>query len=554
MTTGSLPGALPADGDLKQLFRLNYTEAALSSAIFTLGMAGSVFMIGFALALGATPVQIGLLTSLPFFASVVQVAGSYLMERYRTTKGLCIVTYNLFHVMWALTIAAPLVIFRGTLADYRLAGLMAGIFLISMAQALLNVSWMAWNAQVVPEGVRGRFFGNRNVIAGLCGMGVALAAGRFLDFWGAGYPDADAALPYAIIFGIAIVFGLLAVLALRRVPDAPTFEAPDEAFLVRLARPVQDQNFRNFIFFGMAWGFASGLAAPFFTVFMLQELSMTFSLIALLGLMSGVANMGGMMAWGRLTDAVGPKPLLLICSGMAGLLTAVWVVLTPENVWLLWPLLFLNGWFWSGIGLCSISLLMGLVGSQRGGSYFAIFAAAAGVSTAVAPIAGGYLVAGLSAWELSLYGFAPGPLPVLFLVAGLMRLATLPFLLRVEAPAKIPLQDLLRHVRNMKRFQTGIMPAWGGGIGALENLNIALATGAVVMEAAVERTAERTTRAGRAVGQALFRVDAGIERRVGVWEAFIARAIDRVIPFIRAVIQWLRNDDGPPRDREGGNR
>jgi MFS family permease len=532
---------------LQRVLWLNYTEAGLSAVLFNLGMAGSIFVIGFALELGARDVQIGLLAALPAIASLIQVLGSSLMERFRTAKGLCIASYFAYIVMWGITITAPLLVMRGAIQNTRLAALLAGILLINLIQALLNVSWMAWKAGIIPEGSRGRFFGTRSMIAGLCGMIATLSAGRLVDTWPDRFPGGDPAAVYAWIFGTGIVLATLALVFLRRVPDAPPVEAPPAPFTVRLLGPIRDHNFRLLIVFGMAWGFATGIASPFFNVFMLQHLRMNFSAIAALGLASGFANMGGMMGWGRLSDITGPRPLLAVCIGGVGLMTAGWAWVTPGMTWMLWPLSLLSGLFWSGIALCSISLLMGLAKPGQGGSYFAVFAAASGLCTAAAPVLGGYLLGIFQTWQSPL---PLGPIQTLFLLAAVIRLSCLPLLLMVKAPAKVPLSELLQFVREIRRLQPGRLPNWGAGISAMESIDSVLATGSAVIERAVERTISRTARAGQAVGHALFVVDRHLDEQAGAWEAFISRTVDTFAPWVQSRIRWLADEDYP--DPKGG--
>src|SRR2546426_11802098 len=73
---------------LRRGLRLSLADAALSSTMTTL--AGGVFLTGFALALGASQLQIGILAALPTLANVAQLAGSYFIERTGQRKPLCL--------------------------------------------------------------------------------------------------------------------------------------------------------------------------------------------------------------------------------------------------------------------------------------------------------------------------------------------------------------------------------------------------------------------------------------------------------------------------------
>ena len=66
-------------------------DGALSAVMGSL--AGGIFLIGFAIkVLKATPEQIGILAALPMFANLVQIFGSYLIEKTGKKKPLCIIS------------------------------------------------------------------------------------------------------------------------------------------------------------------------------------------------------------------------------------------------------------------------------------------------------------------------------------------------------------------------------------------------------------------------------------------------------------------------------
>ena len=89
--------------------------AALADSI-----AGGIFLTAFALkVLDAEPGQIGVLASLPMFANIVQIFGSYIIEKMGHRKIFCFFTLLVSRLLWGLVVMLPLAIFA-PLADWRI--------------------------------------------------------------------------------------------------------------------------------------------------------------------------------------------------------------------------------------------------------------------------------------------------------------------------------------------------------------------------------------------------------------------------------------------------
>jgi hypothetical protein len=84
---------------------------------------------------------------------------------------------------------------------------------------------------------------------------------------------------WVILFG-ALCMGMTGVTFMARVPEImmpPT--AQQSSIGERFLAPLRDSNFRNLAQFLLFWGFASNLAIPFFTVFMLKDLKWNLLLL-----------------------------------------------------------------------------------------------------------------------------------------------------------------------------------------------------------------------------------------------------------------------------------
>ena len=152
---------------LKRGLRYSIIDGALAATMGSL--AGGIFLMGFALkVLKANPQDIGLLAALPMFANLIQLLGSYIIEKTGKKKALCVVAASAARVLWVLVILLPLKIFD-VYADFRVWALVAVIGLSSLLASLSGIGWSAWMGELVPEDIRGAYFGKRNMISSAAG-------------------------------------------------------------------------------------------------------------------------------------------------------------------------------------------------------------------------------------------------------------------------------------------------------------------------------------------------------------------------------------------------
>ena len=77
-----------ADREDRRVLRLVLFDALASEAMGTLTT--GVFLVGFAVALGADNFSIGMLAAVPFFAQLLQMPAVLLVERWRVRRDICV--------------------------------------------------------------------------------------------------------------------------------------------------------------------------------------------------------------------------------------------------------------------------------------------------------------------------------------------------------------------------------------------------------------------------------------------------------------------------------
>lgn len=371
--------------------------------------AGPTILVGWALHLGASPLQVGLVGSLSQLSNVVQLPAAWataLLGRRRVA---------LVAVALSRQALLPLAIlpFLG-LGPGAARALLVAVAASSAALGTIgNNAWTAWMGELVPRAVRGRYFGRRTAACVLAGTAGALAAARLLDR-AASQSRAGAALGALAL--AACAFGAVTTVLMARQQDAPG--PPGDGPTLALAlRPLRDADARSLLAYQVAWNASVGVGGGYFTFYLLHDLGAGFTVVSLHGAAAALARMLSAPLWGRAIDRVGARPVLAACSFGAAALPLLWIAAAPGVLWPIAVDAVLGGVAWGGHGLASFAAPLAIAPRRDRPFYLAAFAMAGGLSYAAAVALGG-LAAGAAP------GGAPGALPVVFAVSAAGRLGS----------------------------------------------------------------------------------------------------------------------------------
>lgn len=372
-------------------------DAAWASV--TGALSGGVVLVAFALSLGAGPLTIGLLAAIPFAAQAAQLPTIFLVERVRRRKLIGVGSVTLARVVILLLALLPFVPTAEPVLVLVLAQLSIAV-LGAVAACAIN----SWFHQLLPAEGLGAFFGQRLLVASGLACVSTLAAALLIDH----APSGDTRIAFAAVFAAAGLAGFASSLSLARTPE-PAMGPPAAAMPMGLLlqEPLKDQKFRRVLLLLGSWSMASNLAAPFLTVYLIEQLGFGLSTVTTLWVASQFSNAIALYFWGRLSDRLSNKAILAVAlpayfTSMAGLV----FVGNAESADLQWVLLFLlhvlMGMASGGIGLATGNIGLKLAPQGRGTSYLAVVGLVTAVSGGLAPLAGGAIAQWLSASELSL--------------------------------------------------------------------------------------------------------------------------------------------------------
>jgi len=382
------------------------------------------FMIPYALALGATAFQVGLLSSARnLLLAVLQLGSGAAVRLMGSRKAVVLWAAGVQALLWL-----PLAAVQPLFGNWAVAALIVFYTLGTGAAALGGPPWGSLIADYVAPEERGRYFGRRARLVGFYVTLAGLVAGGVLQLM-RGQP----VVGFGLLCAGAFIARTLSWLALHKIYDGGWKEEPHlkSSFLAFL-RAAPHSNYTRFSLVFASNNFATNIASPFFAVYMLQELKFSYAEYSVIILAGSLTGMLCSPWWGRLGDRVGNHAVMRW--SMAG------VVLLPVG----WTLFDHPGWLlilnvtgalmWGGLNLAATNFIYDTVSASQRHTHMAYFNVVNGMGVSAGAFAGAWVVDSL------------GPLGGDTVFFGAFLLSTL-----LRLVSWLAMQRLVREVRTVRQ-------------------------------------------------------------------------------------------------------
>jgi MFS family permease len=296
----------------------------------------------------------------------------------------------------------------------------------------------------IPSSKRGRYFGWRNRTVGAVALGSVITAGLILN----SFREVSYSAGFIIIFSLAALARYASAYFIKLMDEPPHRRDPasDFTFLMFVTR-FRESNFLKFVVFCACLTFATYLSAPFFAVFMLRDLQLSYLTYMALQVCSSFASLVALPLWGRHADLVGNVRVLRLSSFFAALIPAFW--LWSRDPAYLMLIQIWGGFSWSGVTLSAANFIYDAVTPQKRVRCIAYFNVINGLALFLGSSLGGFLASRLP----PLFGYSLLSL-LLFLLPSFSLLLSRSF--REVRPAhEVSIHELFFSV-------VGIRPWWAG--------------------------------------------------------------------------------------------
>jgi MFS family permease len=256
----------------------------------------------------------------------------------------------------------------------------------ALCGGLAGPAWGSLMSDYIPSSKRGRYFGWRNRTVGAVTLGSVITSGLILNL----FREVSYGAGFVIIFCLAALARYASAYFIKRMDEPPHRRDPasDFTFLMFVAR-FRESNFLKFVVFCACLTFATYLSAPFFAVFMLRDLQLSYLTYMALQVCSSFASLVALPLWGKHADLVGNVRVLRLSSFFAALVPALWLwsrdpaYLMLVQIW--------GGFSWSGVTLSAANFIYDAVTPQKRVRCIAYFNVINGVALFLGSSTGGFL-------------------------------------------------------------------------------------------------------------------------------------------------------------------
>lgn len=336
----------------------------------------------YALALGASDTMLGWLSSLPALVALLsQIPGAIITERSPRRLRVVVPFGLAFRSGYLLFAFIP---FLPVQPIYRAWIFVVLLSLINFPGTVSGVAWSAMMGDVFPSNLRGRVFGDRNMLLGIVQMTFTLLAGPLLD--SISYP-----YNYVLIFALSFSALMMSTRYLSKIIERPASEE-----IARKNWREQWQGVgnalkdRSFLYFTAALfivhlGF--NVSAAMWTILYVKVLFLSKTFIGLLSVVSQLVSVCSYRWWGRFADRHGHRLALFI--SILGFVPQPFLYNFVHSAWPLIPLTMLSGFTGGGFNMVLFNALLDTAPDERvRPSYIAFFNTIMGVTGFVAPMVG----------------------------------------------------------------------------------------------------------------------------------------------------------------------
>jgi len=368
--TGNRASARPAMSQLTQARSLktlliNGTLWGFYNQIIPI--TGPVFA-GYALWLGLQASDIAVAASVVSFAGLIQPFSFLISRSIKNQKAYILAcgTAEVSLVVSILLVPFLLPYQGGRLILVSILAL-TGTLMGNLGSPLFN----SWFSACMPEDSRARFLSRRMVLANLAAMVAGYLTGQFIDLMGGSY------VAFLVPYLLAWLAGAGGYWMLLTMPYPSSTKAEGEVnFRGTLLAPFKHKQFRRLMLFYLSWAAAVMISDPFMNVYMIKDLTVSYSAIGLYNVITLLVGILGYWLWGSIIERYGAKPVLQMLMVPRFILPLVWIFLNPGNASGILPLIMVaNGLVFSGLTVAINTMLFGIVpsGSDRP-LYFAVWA------------------------------------------------------------------------------------------------------------------------------------------------------------------------------------
>jgi MFS family permease len=407
-----------------QHIREDVTEAKKKSLHYSVIEGGAASVMGgfgdskisfFAIFLNASNPLIAFLAAIPpIIGTLTQLISVKILDRSGNRKSLIIPGVIINMLMWLPIFLLPFL--------FPSAGPVLLIIAVVISTGAVNFSIPAWNSlmgDLTEPNTRGRYFAKRNIFAMSFSWISLFVAFVILDL----FKPVNEWIGFGIIFAVAFISRGVSAYYLNKMSEPAYVTKKDDYFTFRdFLRRSPKSNFARFVFYVALITLAVNISGPFFAVYMIRDLKLSYTQIAIIDTGNIIIQIMMMRYWGRVCDRYGNRRVLVFTGWLISFVPILWL-LSPDFYAIIGYQIF-AGLVWSGFNLAVGNFIFDAVSPPKRARCVAYFTLISAIGLFFGSLFGGWISLYLPdhlfifGWHITL----ASSLLVLFLISGLLRL------------------------------------------------------------------------------------------------------------------------------------
>jgi Na+/melibiose symporter-like transporter len=389
-------------------------EGCFAVGVFSL--TSGAFLAGLANYMGATDEFNGIIGAIPVFAGVVQLFSGVVFEKLEKRKLLISISCLFFRLLLGIMFFIPF-IFKVT--DTRLALLASTYGLAYLFASFISPPANNWIVSLTPEYMRGSYLAKKDAYSLTFLTIITLIVGKALDIFRLANKEY-----YGFIFlGIIVMSMAISNFYFLSSIKEPKAEVMSNTFKLKdiFLKPIQDEKFRVIIILFVLWNIGLQIAGPFFAVYMVTGLKLSYSYIMFMGVLSSIARIFMVPYWGKLADNKSWVTCTKYSIGLLAIIHTTWFFVNHTTAWIMVPILhILSGIAWGGINMALFNIQFIFSPKEGRTIYLGVNAAYGGVLGFLSTIIGSFILRVLQENIFAVSSFRIGNMQILFAMSGML--------------------------------------------------------------------------------------------------------------------------------------
>jgi len=403
---------------LKNNLKYSIMDGAANSA--KIGF-GESYLAPYAIALEASTQQVGFLKSIPhLIGSLLQFFSPSISEKIKSRKKIVVIGSILQALMFLPIILIPFLGFTNIWFLILLATLYFAFGMIA------SPSWSGWIGEIVPDKIKGKYFGKRNRIANLTSFITMIIGGIILQI----FTDINLIAGFVIIFSLAIFSRLVSVNYLTKISEKKYIVPKETKFsFIQFVKKMNKTNYGIFVIYLCMISFSTYISSTYGVVYMLQDLKLSYFTYMTIIATAVLSNFIFIYFWGKYSDIFGNKIILKITGFLIPAIPFLYLV--SRDVSFLIGINVFSGFAWSGFHLSAFNFVFDTVSPPKRVRCFSYYHVLNGIAIFLGATLGGILINfGTMFWS-KIY--------LVFIISGVLRLiSSIIFLPKIKEVKWVP--------------------------------------------------------------------------------------------------------------------